>query len=153
VRGPAVLFEDTLEIEKLIQPVDLVAFKTLIDPGEELFLRSSLPDSAVRSLCRERAKVALVYVHAMAGNAALILCLADRASDSPVLETAAAARELATTALRFRVRAIQAELYLVLSILALEIPASIHNLIADYEHVHQGASVFWRAGQAQISAA
>ncbi len=154
VRGPAVRFEEAREIEKLIQPVDLAAFRTLIDPEEERFLRSRLPESEVRSLCRERAQVALGYVHVMAGNAALILCLADRASDSADPETAATGRELAVTALRFRVRALQAEFYLVVSILALELPASIQNLVADYEHIHQGASLFWGgAGLAQSSPA
>ena len=74
-----------------IRPVDLKAFRTLTDRGDELFLRERLPGSRFRSLKRERIGVTLRYVNCISGNAAAVMRLGEAArlsSDPEVAQTA-----------------------------------------------------------------
>src|SRR5437868_6896333 len=65
-----------------IRPVDLLAFRNLIDPHEESFLRDNLPPAEFRSIQRERLRVALEYVHGASQNAIALLRLGQVAAQS-----------------------------------------------------------------------
>src|ERR1700690_1536060 len=54
------------------RPVDLDAFRNLVDPGEEDFLRSSLLPPQFRAVQRERMRAALEYVRNTGHNAAYL---------------------------------------------------------------------------------
>ncbi|HXM20489.1 MAG TPA: hypothetical protein VN948_04385 [Terriglobales bacterium] len=91
-----------------IRAVDVEAFRNLVDPDEEEFLRTNLPPAEFRRIQRERLRSAVEYVSCAAHNAAILLRLADagrRSSDPP---TAEAAQKLVDNALRLRLYALHA---------------------------------------------
>jgi hypothetical protein len=91
-----------------IRAVDIEAFRNLIDPDEEEFLRANLTPSEFRSIQRERLRAAVEYVSCAAQNAAILLRLADAGRHSPDPATAEAAQKLADNALRLRLYALHA---------------------------------------------
>ena len=71
--------------------VDVDAFRNLIDPAEEEYLRLRLSHSDFRKIHRERLRAAVDYVSGAAHNAALLVRLAEVARSSSDPATAAAA--------------------------------------------------------------
>jgi hypothetical protein len=90
-----------------MRPVDIEAFRNLIDHGEEDFLRRNLTPSEFRAVQRERLLAAAEYVAGAAHNAALLLRLGEAARHSPDPATAQAAEKLIDNALRLRLYAFQ----------------------------------------------
>ncbi len=64
------------------RPVDLEAFRNLVDAGEEDFLRASLSRREFRAVQRERTRAAVEYIRKSAHNAACLLRLGEAASRS-----------------------------------------------------------------------
>jgi hypothetical protein len=97
-----------------IRSVDVEAFRNLVDPDEEEFLRSHLSPTEFRKIQRERLRAAIEYVNCAAHNASILLRLADDGRRSSDDATAEAAQRLADNALRLRLYALQAipKLYL-----------------------------------------
>jgi hypothetical protein len=91
-----------------IRPVDLKAFRTLTDRGDELFLRERLPGSRFRRLKRQRISVTLRYVNRIAGNAAAAIRLGEIARLSPEAEVAQAAVQVMDMASQIRLQCIKA---------------------------------------------
>ena len=85
-----------------LRPVDLEAFRNLIDPGEEQFLRAHLPAMEFRLIQRERLRAAVEYVSAVGHNATVLLRLGQAARLSSDPSIAAAGESLVNTALRLR---------------------------------------------------
>ncbi len=95
------------EVGVATRPVDLAAFRNLVDPAEDEFLRTSLPAAVFRRVQRERLRAAIVYVERSASNAAVLLRIGE-ALDREDPEMAALGREMANAALRLRVYALMA---------------------------------------------
>ena len=95
-------------LEGKLRPVDVMAFRNLVDPQEEEFLRRNLPSNVFRSLQRQRIGAAVEYVGNVAYNAALLLRLGEAARASADPEIARAGRELVELALRIRIYALLA---------------------------------------------
>jgi hypothetical protein len=57
----------------VIRRLDLQAFATLFDPGDEIFLRKRLSHSAFIHLKRKRLRVAFLYLNRLSANMAAIL--------------------------------------------------------------------------------
>ena len=91
-----------------IRGVDVEAFRNLIDPDEEEFLRTSLPPGEFRRIQRERLRAAVEYVSCAAHNAAILLRVADAGRRSSDPATAEAAQALVDNALRLRLYALHA---------------------------------------------
>jgi|SRR5579863_6100837 len=91
-----------------IRPVDVEAFRNLIDPGEEEFLRRHLSAADFRKIQRERLRAAVEYISCAAHNAAVLLPLAEAARRSPDPATAQAAAKLIDNAIRLRLYAFRA---------------------------------------------
>jgi hypothetical protein len=91
-----------------IRSVDVDAFRNLIDPGEEEYLRTNLPPAEFRRIQRERLRAAVEYVSCAAHNAAILLRLADAGRRSSNPATAEAAQKLIDNALRLRLYALHA---------------------------------------------
>lgn len=82
-----------------VRPVDLKAFRTLMDREDEIFLKQRLPRSRFSRLKRQRVAVTMRYVGRIASNASLVMGLGEAArtsSDPEVARTAAQILELAT---------------------------------------------------------
>src|SRR5258707_13237764 len=59
----------------VVKPLDIVAFATLVDREDELFLRNKLPLRVFIRIKRQRVRLTLRYVARLAANAAAILQL------------------------------------------------------------------------------
>lgn len=97
-----------------IRPVDVEAFRNLIDPAETEFLRSNLPPPEFRKVERQRLRAAVEYISCAAQNAKVLMRTGEAARHSPELAVAEAGEKLVNTAIRLRVYAFQvtAKLYL-----------------------------------------
>jgi hypothetical protein len=97
-----------------IRSVDLQAFRNLMDPDEEEYLRRNLPAVDFRRIQRERLRAAVEYVKCAAFNAAVLTRFAEAARRSPDPAVAQAAVKLIDNAIRLRSYAFQAipKLYL-----------------------------------------
>jgi hypothetical protein len=91
-----------------IRAVDVEAFRNLIDPDEEEYLRANLSPAEFRRIQRERLRAAVEYVSCAAHNAAILLRLADAGRRSSNPATAEAAQKLVDNALRLRLYALHA---------------------------------------------
>jgi hypothetical protein len=88
-----------------IRAVDVDAFRNLVDPDEEEFLRANLTPSEFRRIQRERLRAAAEYVSCAAQNAAILLRVADAGRRSSDRATAEAAEKLVDNAIRLRLYA------------------------------------------------
>jgi hypothetical protein len=97
-----------------IRAVDIEAFRNLVDPDEEEFLRTNLAPAEFRRIQRERLRAAVDYISCAAQNAAILLRLADAGRRSADPATAEAAEKLVNNAIRLRLYALQTipQLYL-----------------------------------------
>ena len=95
------------ELASKLRPVDVAAFRNLIDEREEEFLRQRLPAREFRSVHRERMLAAAEYVWCAAQNAAILIRLGEAAKQEPDPAVVAAADKLLENALRLRLYAFQ----------------------------------------------
>lgn len=104
-----------VNLEQAVQAfgsLDIEAFRNLVDPSEEAFLREHLPPAKFRNIKRQRAWAALIYTWE-AGKAAKALAMVGQAaqrSSNPA--TAASGVQVAENALRLRLQTIRASFYL-----------------------------------------
>lgn len=82
-----------------IRPIDISAFRNLIDPGEDDYLRRRLPPAQFRVVRRERLRAMAAYVHVAASNAAVLVRMGEAALEGGDARTAAAAQQLVNDAL------------------------------------------------------
>jgi len=146
-----------LALEEQIKPVDMPAFRNLIDPGEEDYLREHLPAHTFRDIQRQRMRAALEYVRRTAYNGALLLRVGEalRGDHNPAV--AAAARELVNNALRLRVNARLDTLVLYGRMAMPGARISVGRITDAYENLTQGLVRLARlqdpASAARLSAA
>lgn len=118
----------------IIRSIDIEAFRNLVDPAEDAFLRSTLSPKQFREIQRERAWAALAYVRC-AGSAAVLFARAGQAaqhsSDPRIAESGT---QIAQTALRLRLYTLQAGLWLLAeAILPGVSNGTLSSLIDQYE--------------------
>lgn len=89
-----------------LRPVDIEAFRNLIAPSEEEFLRRHLQPAEFRKVQRQRLLAAAEYVTGAARNAAILLRFAEGARRSSNAATAETAEKLIAHALRLRLYAL-----------------------------------------------
>jgi hypothetical protein len=82
--------------------IDIDAFRNLINPAEDDYLRRRLPPSDFRRVRRERLRAMAVYVQIIAGNAAVLVRAGEGALASGDARLAEAARHLVNDALLLR---------------------------------------------------
>jgi hypothetical protein len=85
-----------------IRPIDIEAFRNLIDPAEEDYLRRRLPPPRFRAIRRQRLLAMAAYVSVASSNAAVLVRVAQSALASADPQVAAAARQLVNDALLLR---------------------------------------------------
>ena len=91
-----------------IRPVDLKAFRTLMDRDDELFLRARLPRGKFMRLKRQRIRVTLLYVARIASNASAVLRMSEASRLSPTPEVATAAAQVMDLATHIRLQCLVA---------------------------------------------
>jgi len=107
-RGHAVAIRVGDDPAEHIRFVDLEAFRNLIDPDEEQYLRSRLHPAQFRRIQRQRLRAAAQYIACAAHNAAILLRMAETARRSPDPQVATMAEKLVENAIRLRLYAFQA---------------------------------------------
>ena len=144
-RGQSSTVENLDELPGRTQPVDLAAFRNLIDDAEEEFLRGQLPPKEFRRLQRQRLRAALEYVKRAAQNAAILVRLGEAARRSRDPEVAQAGQELVNNALRLRLYALLAEGKLRARILLPGARLSSAPLLDRYQHLTDAVARLSRA--------
>jgi hypothetical protein len=85
-----------------IQPIDVVAFRNLVDPAEDDYLRRRLPAAEFREVRRERLRAMAAYIQAADKNAKVLVSMGQAALTAGDAPTAEAARRLVDNALLLR---------------------------------------------------
>jgi hypothetical protein len=85
-----------------IRPIDIEAFRNLIDPEEDRYLRQRLPPAQFRMVRRERLRAMAAYVQVAGGNATVLVRVGQAALASGDPNVAGAARQLVNDALLLR---------------------------------------------------
>jgi hypothetical protein len=124
--------------------VDIEAFKNLVDPAEDEFLRDHLPPKKFRDIKRQRAWAALIYTWEVGKSAkalALVGQAARRSSDPAMV---ASAVQLTENALQLRLDSIQASFHFLGQILLPGLkPRTLPRLVDRYR---QSADTLMRLG-------
>jgi hypothetical protein len=118
-----------------IRAVDIEAFRNLVDPDEEEFLRNHLSPGEFRKIQRERLRAAVDYVSCVAQNAAILVRVADAGRRSPDPATAEAAEKLVENALRLRLYAFHAIVRLYLGMIFPASRISPARIAESYEQM------------------
>jgi len=114
--------------------LDIEAFRNLVDPGEEAFLRSSLPPDQFRTIQRERAWAALAYVRTLSDIALEFSCFGHAALRSPDPRLVELGRQVAAGAVRLRLDALKASGRLFVAATFPGLPQRCpHSLFDQYE--------------------
>jgi hypothetical protein len=85
-----------------IRPIDIEAFRNLIDPAEDGYLRRRLPPAQFRKVRRERLRAMAAYIHVAGSNAAVLVRVGEAALASGDERIAGAAHQLVNDALLLR---------------------------------------------------
>jgi hypothetical protein len=89
-------------VARRLEPIDIEAFRNLVDPADNEYLRRRLPASEFRTVQRKRLHAVAAYIRAAGHNAAVLVSVAQPALSSADTATADAARELMDNALLLR---------------------------------------------------
>ncbi len=117
-----------------IRSLDIEAFRNLVDPGEEDFLRARLPAREFRKVKRERARAALVYVRALSHASLQLARFGDAGRLSPDPGLAASGRQIANSATYLRWRALEASAGLMVSVAFPGLgPRPLRSLLEQYD--------------------
>ena len=140
LRGRASAVADAPKLRGRTRSLDLLAFRNLVDPDEENYLRERLPRGEFRALQRERLRAALDYVQCVAANAAVLLRVGEAARRSEDPRVAATGQELVDTALDLRIYALLAQGKLYAGILIPGLRISPARIADSYEHLTRALS-------------
>ena len=133
---------DLSDLAAQLRPVDVDAFKNLIDEREEQYLRESLPWHEFWSIHCERMLAAVDYIRAAAQNAGILIRLAEAATSDPDPTVATAAQNLLDNATRVRLYAFREVPRLYMSILLPGINHAPHSLAERYDRMtRQGTTL------------
>ena len=132
--------KDVADVERAfasLRSLDIQAFRNLVDPEEDVFLRSRLSMSDFKRLKRERAEAALAYVKALS-HASLEFArfggVAQRNADPDI---AASGKQIANSAINLRLQALNASVRLKLTVTFPTLPARpLRPLLEQYDRAH-----------------
>jgi len=129
------------ELAAQLRPIDVDAFRNLIDEREEEYLRAHLSATEFRGVHRERMMAAVEYVWCATRNTSILMSLGEAAKQSSDATIVAAADKLLDNALRLRLYAIQSLPRLYLSMIFPNASAAPHIIAETYEIVTRQAIV------------
>jgi len=123
------------DLARHLRPVDIQAFRILVDPLETQFLWSRLPRAEFRKIQRRRLHAAVQYISCAARNAAILIRIGEAARRSPEPSVAAAGEKLVNTAIRLRIFSFQAMMKLYLGMILPGARVSAGDLAENYERM------------------
>ncbi|MBZ5718875.1 MAG: hypothetical protein LAO03_00695 [Acidobacteriia bacterium] len=139
-RGRGLLPVSPDDLARRIRPVDIEAFRNLIDPSEEQFLRAHLSRRAFRSVQRQRLLATLDYVRGASHNAAILLRLGEAARRDLDPRIAEAGQRLVDNAVRLRMFALFSMAQLCIGIALPGAHISAGRMVESYQQLSGLAS-------------
>ncbi len=127
-----------------IQPIDIEAFRNLVDPAENEYLRRRLVSSEFRTVQRKRLRAAAAYVQVAGRNAAVLSRIGQRALAASDVQTAEAARQLVDNALLLRRNAAFALLRIYLAMAWPNSGLAVAPVLHGYERLSGSAMLLGR---------
>ena len=118
-----------------IRSVDVRAFRNLIDPEEEAYLRRNLSRAEFAAIHRARLRAAIIYIASASHNAAVLMRIGEAARRSPEHAIVQAGDKLVDSAIRLRLFAFQATAKLYIGILLPGMEISSLSLAESYERM------------------
>jgi hypothetical protein len=125
-----------------LRPVDVNAFRNLMDHGEREYLRTHLSSADFRSVHRERMLAAADYVWCAFRNAGILIRLAETSLSDPDPTVAATASNLQENATRLRFHAMQTLPKIYLSIIFPGLDGMSVDLAEGFDKLNRQAVVF-----------
>ena len=116
-----------------IRPVDVRAFRNLIDPAEEDYLRRNLPRAEFAAVHRQRLRAAILYIASASHNAAVLMRVGEVARRSTESDIAQAGEKLVDSAIRLRFFAFQATAKLYIGFMLPGMRFSALSMAESYE--------------------
>lgn len=117
------------------RPVDIEAFRNLIDPNEDEFLRANLLPRDFRAIQKKRTRSALDYIRNTTHNAAYLTRVGEAAARSADPRVAQAGRELVDRALRLRAYSLLAIAQMYVRLALPTVQFSYSKLADNYQHL------------------
>jgi hypothetical protein len=146
-RGQSTAIASIVDLQGRTTAVDIAAFRNLISPQEENYLRHNLPAGEFRRIQKERMCAAAAYIQNALHNAAILLRLGEAARRSPDPQLAVAGRQLVDNAIRLRLYAFFALLKLYLNIAFPGLQLSPLAVADRYERLTEAMAHFTRLQQ------
>ncbi len=134
-RGAASSVHSCRELEGRLRPIDIIALRMLIDPGEEEFLRSVLQPARLRRVQRARAIALADYVLRAARNAAILIRLGQAEQKSEIPEARVAARKVIQASIRLRLYAFAVLCKLSIRMIFPNASLAVSEFVPSYESV------------------
>jgi len=147
VRGQSISVSTIEELEGRTVPVDLEAFRNLVDPDEDRYLRQQLAPADFRRVQRQRKRAAIEYLWRTVRNAAVLLRLGEAARLSPEPAIQLAGSELANAAILTRVYSLTAIAKLYVCVLFPALSPSQVSALNSYERLRSSVERLGRLQQ------
>ena len=104
------------EAVQSIRSLDIEAFRNLIDPDEDNYLREFLAEKSLKEVRRERSRVALLYMKELSAASLQLARIGDVARRSADPAVAARGKEIADSAVYLRLQTLQFSLQMRLAV-------------------------------------
>lgn len=127
-----------------IQPIDVEAFRNLIDPTEREYLRRRLSSGEFRVVQRKRLQAMASYVHVAGQNATVLASIGQTALHASDPQTVEAARQLINNALLLRRNAAVALMRIYLAMVWPDSNAAAAPILAGYMQLNGSAMLLGR---------
>lgn len=126
-----------------IEPIDIEAFRNLVDAAESEYLHHRLPAAEFRHVQRERLRAAAAYIRVAGRNASVLVIMGQAAltADPP---TAEAARQLVDNALLLRRNATLALFRIYTAMVWPQASLSATPILHGYENLSHSAMLLGR---------
>jgi hypothetical protein len=129
---------------KQIQPIDIEAFRNLVDPAETDYLRRRLPLWEFHSVQRQRLLAMFAYVSTVHSNAAFLITIGNRALSTADPNTVEAAQQLADHAMLLRRNAFYALVQICIAWLWPGTPFAATQVFQGYVRLNGSAMLLGR---------
>ena len=137
-------FPDGAGLATQIRPLDVEAFRNLIDPAEDDYLRRRLPAAEFRIVRRERLRAMAAYVQTAGRNAAILIRVGQSALAASDPATAEAAHRLVDDALLLRRNAAFALIRIYIALAWPNSGLAAEPILQGYEQLNGSAMLLGR---------
>ena len=127
-----------------IEPIDVEAFRNLVNPTENEYLHRRLPSAEFRRVQRERLRAASAYIRVAGRNATVLVAIGQAALASNDQTTVEAARQLVDSALLLRRNTTFALMRINLALAWPSVGLSATPVLSGYERLNSSAMLLGR---------